>query len=75
MTDLFDGLKRFVSEVESEVKHQVEHGASEGAAALFNGNAFVLYGHNQHPPTPEQQHDSQGQEAAELQRGNDGMEM
>lgn len=39
------GLKngKFFSDIGKELKQQVEHGAHELAAALFHGNAFVMY--------------------------------
>jgi hypothetical protein len=49
-------VKRFLSEIGAELKHHVEAGSHELAAALFRGDAFVMYPH-------------QGQEQQEARHG------
>jgi hypothetical protein len=53
-------LSKILSDVGSELSHQVEAGAHELAAALFNGNAFVMYGRADHGD--EQQRQAEGHE-------------
>ena len=74
MTDLFKGIKNFAPEAGAELKRLGTQGSMELANALFNGSAFVPYGPGQYTPTPEMDKASPGQEAAEVQRENDGME-
>ena len=38
-------LSKIFSDVKNELVHQASFGAHETAAALFNGSAFVMYGH------------------------------
>jgi hypothetical protein len=65
--ELFSGLSRMATEIGTELKHQTVFGAHEAAAALFRGDAFVLYpkngnegseqenqGHGLHGPAIEQ---------------------
>jgi len=39
------GIARFLKEIGAELKHQAEAGSHEMAAALFRGDAFVMYPH------------------------------
>jgi len=54
------GLKDVVPEVGDELKRLGKHGQTEMAAALFGGNAFVVYGPGQHTPARDDQHREQG---------------
>src|SRR5262249_16168983 len=58
---------KFSSDLVNEVKQQVAHGAHELAAAIFNGNAFVMYPRNSgkddvHGPEQSPQQAQDGQE-------------
>jgi hypothetical protein len=67
------GFARFFDEVGAELKQQAAHGAHELAAALFAGNAFVMY-----PRQQEQREDPQHglpPEAQKEQERSRGMEM
>lgn len=62
-------IERFFREITAEGKRQAAHGASETAAAIFNGNAHVMYGPGQHMSGAEQpktgneaSHDAPGRE-------------
>ncbi|MBX9584045.1 MAG: hypothetical protein K2X87_27405 [Gemmataceae bacterium] len=46
------GVRRFFAEIGGELKHQAEAGAHELAAALFRGDAFVMYGKGGSEPEP-----------------------
>jgi hypothetical protein len=67
------GLKDVISETKAEMKQQLAHGAHELAAALFTGNAFVMYqrggkdDHGVHGP-------EQSPQASEHAQGNQGMQ-
>jgi hypothetical protein len=39
------GMSRFISEIGAELKHLGAQGSHEMAAALFRGDAFVMYPH------------------------------
>ncbi len=74
---LFEGLaaqgQRFVKEVGAELMHKAAHGAHEGAAALFNGSAFVMYPRGQHDDHGMEGHGVHGKdEPAQDQPGMDG---
>ena len=56
------GLKDFGADVKAELAYQVGAGAHELAAALFNGNAFVMY-----PRGGKEDHGNQGPEPANEQ--------
>lgn len=49
-------LGDILADCKAEVGHQASHGATELASALFNQQAFVLYGHNHSSPSAEHQH-------------------
>ncbi|SRR5579885_1438113 len=71
-------LDKISSDLGKELTHQVGAGAHELAAALFNGNAFVLYqreGKDQ--PAQEQAQDGQvmQQDASHLHQGRGGRSM
>ena len=42
-TEMLPGLKNIVPELGAELKQMGAHGAHELAAALFNGQGFVMY--------------------------------
>jgi hypothetical protein len=81
------GLKDLVPDVKAEMKDQAAHGAHEMAAALFNGNAFVMYprggkddhgkeGHGVHgPEQPHTQDQGRPQDTPgqNMERGGRGM--
>ena len=46
-------LSKILSEVGAELKQQAAHGAHEMAAALFNGNPFVMYPRQQGHDDPQ----------------------
>jgi hypothetical protein len=70
INELLDGLKsgvqliqaiapglspeKIVDDVAQEGKRLLTHGAMEGASAMFNGSAFVLYGPGQYVPSSSQ---------------------
>jgi hypothetical protein len=73
------GLANLGRDIKAELAHQVGAGAHELAAALFNGNAFVMYqrrGHDDRPSqeqsldAPDNQQDSPDQH---LERGGRSM--
>jgi hypothetical protein len=78
---LFDGLKAvgqgaantFVNDVLPDIAAQahktISLGATEIAAALHSGNAFVLYGSNQHAPQSAQEPAKEQEHAHEQERG------
>lgn len=61
-------IDRFFRETFDEAKRLGGHGQSEAAAAIFNGNAYVMYGPTQQTKTNEQQQQQPGKEV-------DGREM
>ncbi|MDY3551479.1 hypothetical protein R5W24_000555 [Gemmata sp. JC717] len=72
-------IKGFLGNVMSDIAHemteQVKHGSHELSAALFNGNAFVMYPHTDKPPEhglPPEANKEQEQQK-EMERG--GMEL
>jgi hypothetical protein len=67
-------MSKFFDDVAAEIKRLRTQGAMESANALFNGSAFVPYGPGQYTPTPEMEQGNKGEEVAEPQRENDGME-
>jgi hypothetical protein len=48
-------IKEMGSEIGAELKRLGTHGSMELSSALWNGNAFVLYGPGRYTPTAEQQ--------------------
>jgi hypothetical protein len=56
------GLRDAAQEIRTELKQMGSHGAHELAAALFNGNAFVMYprGGKDDQPAHEQGQDGHG---------------
>jgi hypothetical protein len=53
--DIAPGLNNIWSDIAETVKQKNDQGRSEGASALFTGQAFVLYGPGQNePPMSEQ---------------------
>jgi hypothetical protein len=78
VANMYPGLKDAPKEIWAEAKHQLAQGAHELAAALFNGNAFVMYprggkddhakdGHGVHGP-------DQGQDLGHHQGQDQGMQ-
>jgi hypothetical protein len=67
-TELFDGLKRMGSEVDAELSRLGKQGANELASALFNGNAFVMYGPGQITKEPEVQQEVEQQQEISIER-------
>ncbi len=76
------GLKNFGQDIASELQNQLGHGAHEIGAALFNGNAFVMYGHGSskdqeispmqsilNPPAPEVSNEPAQEQSLEQNRG------
>jgi hypothetical protein len=59
-------LSRILGDIGNELKNQAAHGSHEMAAALFNGNSFVMYprqqGHDdpQHGLAEQQQEQDRG---------------
>lgn len=81
--EFFDSIKnskagqevgRAIGEMWTELKQMGRHGAHEMAAALFNGNAFVMYPRTRNGKE-DQEHGlpQEAQQEQERQRG--GMEM
>jgi hypothetical protein len=74
--EFFQAIKesRPVQEIAAELKQQASHGSHEMAAALFNGNGFVMY-----PRQPDREDPQHGPPAAqkeqEHQQERGGMEM
>lgn len=68
-------LGNVLSDIGQELKEQVKHGSHELSAALFNGDAFVMYPHEgkqpEHGLPPEATKDQEQQK--EQERG--GMEI
>ena len=61
-SSLRDGVQRAATEIGQELAHKGEQGAHELAAALFHGNAFVMYPKNQAVEQPTQTQDQPQQE-------------
>lgn len=61
---------KFTSDLTQELTHQAAAGAHELAAALFNGNAFVMYQRDGKEDEPIQ---DRTQEAEHLERGGRSM--
>jgi hypothetical protein len=65
---LFESLKRPLSEINAELLRQGRQGANELASALFNGNAFVIYGSGQKTEAPEVQQEVQPRNENSIER-------
>lgn len=78
---MYPGLTfdKISSDLGQEFSHQVKAGAHELAAALFNGNAFVMYQRDgkeeqpSHDPTLDDQARQQEMSGQHLERGGRGM--
>ena len=75
-----NAMGRFFSEIGAELKHQAEAGAHEAAAALFRGDAFVMYGGREgaeqdNDPKPWERQVTQEQVKEPEQEQDNGMEM
>ena len=64
-TEMLPGLKTLVPEMMTELRQMGAHGAHELAAALFNGQAFVMYPRNGEKRVEDQQHE----QPAEVEKG------
>jgi hypothetical protein len=71
LNGMFPGLKDAGQEIKTELKQMAAHGAHELAAALFNGNGFVMYPRGtreDHADRGPEQAQAQGQEAPAQQQ-------
>jgi hypothetical protein len=62
-------LDKILSDVVAETKQLAAHGAHELAAALFNGNAFVMYPRGTREDRPKQDEKEPQKEQDEPYRG------
>jgi hypothetical protein len=69
---LLERIKDAPGEIGQEAMHQVGRGAQELASGLFNGNAFVQYGHR---ADHDQDKAKDGAEMPQKEEERGGMEM
>jgi hypothetical protein len=62
---LQEGAANFLPQMKEHLKHMGTHGAHELAAAIFNGQAFVMYPRNGDKRVEDQQHE----QPAEVEKG------
>jgi hypothetical protein len=75
-TEMLPGLKNIVPELGAELKQMGAHGAHELAAALFNGQGFVMYPRAGKESVEDQQHGQPAEvEKAREEQSQGGREM